>query len=76
MQEAANKAFEKTPTIATAPIEGLMRKPEVLRLLQCHDVTLWRMVRRKAFPSPVHLTSTRAVAWRRADVLRWLAELK
>jgi len=60
---------------AAAPGEGLMRKPEVLALVQCCDVTLWRMVKRKAFPAPVHITS-RAIGFRRADVLRWLAELK
>jgi prophage regulatory protein len=73
MQEAANKTEEPATTIA--PIEGLMRRPEVLRLVGCHYVTLWRLIRAGKFPRPVHITS-RAVAWRRADVLGWLANLK
>jgi prophage regulatory protein len=52
-----------------------MRRAEVLSIAGIHNVTLWRLIRRGEFPKPVHVTS-KAVAWRRAEVARWLAELK
>ena len=75
MEQAANKPFEELSTTDAAPVEGLMRKPEVLKLLGCHDTTLWRLCRDRKFPQPVHPTP-RLVAWRRAEVLGWLRNLK
>jgi predicted DNA-binding transcriptional regulator AlpA len=75
MDDAANKPFDELSTNDTAPVEGLMRKPEVLKLLGCHDTTLWRLCRDHKFPQPVHPTS-RLVAWRRAEVLKWFRNLK
>jgi len=73
MSNATANSFEE-PTSA-APVEGLMRRPEVLSLVRCHKVTLWRMIRRGTFPKPVHIT-TKAVAWRRSEVLAWLKNLQ
>lgn len=55
-------------------VAGLMRRPELLRLIGLHDVTVWRLVKLGKFPAPVHIG--RAVAWRRADVANWLENLK
>jgi predicted DNA-binding transcriptional regulator AlpA len=87
MEIVAAKSFEESPTTA-APIEGLMRRSELLRLVGCHYVTIWRMIRAGKFPKPVHYPylgkakidrnniTSRAVAWRRSEVLAWLANLK
>jgi predicted DNA-binding transcriptional regulator AlpA len=36
--------------------------------------TMRRWVATGAFPSPVHLGSTRSIFWRKADVEAWLAK--
>jgi prophage regulatory protein len=51
----------------------LVRENELVRLVKLSHATIWRLRRAQKFPSPVRL-STRAIAWRREDVERWLAE--
>lgn len=52
---------------------GLMRKAEVLRLLQISKATLHRRIRSNAFPAPLKI-SERIVAWPRAEVFAWIAK--
>jgi predicted DNA-binding transcriptional regulator AlpA len=70
-QPASDANVPTTP----APIEGLMRRREVLALVKVHPITLWRMERRGDFPMHVQITS-KSIGWRRRDVMNWLANLK
>lgn len=64
----------KADAIATAaPPPRLLRKPAVLARVPLSDTTLWRRVKDGTFPAPVRI-STNAVAWREADVDRWINE--
>jgi len=49
----------------------------VLELIGLSRTSLWRRVRAGEFPAPVRLggAGSRAVAWRREDVERWLETL-
>lgn len=46
---------------------------QVSRLVGLSAATVWRQVKRGAFPAPVELSPNR-VGWRREDLTRWLAE--
>jgi prophage regulatory protein len=55
---------------------GQQRFLTALELDQLHPVsrtTRWRMVQRGEFPPPIHISPGR-VAWREADVRRWMEE--
>ena len=49
----------------------LIRLPEVCLLTGLARATLWEMIRRGTFPSPVRI-GLRAVAWRLSDVVAWI----
>ena len=55
----------------------LMRTPEVLKLLGVHRSTLWKYVKRGAFPAPVHIggPDSRMIAWNSDTVQEWLSGL-
>ena len=55
------------PEAQSAP---LMRMPTVIRWTGLARSTIYRLIAEQKFPAPVVL-STRAVAWRRADLERW-----
>jgi prophage regulatory protein len=61
---------------ATTNIDGdsspslLLRLPAVMKMTGLGRSTIYRMVAQQRFPCPVRITS-RAVAWRRADVDQW-----
>jgi prophage regulatory protein len=52
------------------PTSPLLRLPAVMRLTGLGRSTIYRLVAEQRFPGPVRLT-TRAVAWRRADLDLW-----
>ena len=49
----------------------LLRRPEVLDLVQFSLTTLYRLMANGDFPRPVKL-GTRAVAWWEDEVLEWM----
>lgn len=51
----------------------LLRRREVEQMLGLSRSTIYSLMRRGQFPSPVRL-SARAVAWRRSDLDDWLAQ--
>ena len=55
------------------PDTGFLRQDQVLAFVPVSRSTLWRRVRARSFPEPVHL-SERVTAWRAEDVRRWIAE--
>ena len=54
------------------PTELLLRLPAVMKVTGLGRSTIYRLVAKHQFPSPVHITG-RAVAWRRVDLERWSA---
>jgi prophage regulatory protein len=51
------------------PMTGLLRLPQVLRLVPVSASTWWSGCKTGRFPKPLHL-SRRVTAWRGADVQR------
>jgi prophage regulatory protein len=49
----------------------LLRLPKVIHRTGLGRSTIYRMVARKQFPSPIRI-STRAVAWRQTDIADWI----
>lgn len=72
-QAIRRKPKPNSPPPAKLPETGYVRIPLLMLLLPFSQATLWRMVKRKAFPSPVKL-STNITAWRVEDVRAWLDE--
>lgn len=61
--------MEQTPPIQ----ERLLRRQDVAELTGIRaNSTLYDMIRRGDFPSPVKL-STRSSAWRESDIRQWIA---
>lgn len=56
---------------ATSP--SLVRLPGVIRMTGLGRSTIYRMITKKQFPSPIRL-SIRAVAWRQSDLADWIDE--
>lgn len=56
----------------TAPLPQLLRVADVTAMLQVSRVTLWMWRREGKFPAPIRL-GVNTIAWRQADVERWLA---
>ena len=52
--------------------ERMLRLPSVLNLTALSRASIYAGVKAGTFPAPVKL-SVRAVAWRQADLSRWLA---
>lgn len=61
------------PSGPRLPDTGFLRQHQVLAFVPVSRSTLWRRVRARSFPEPVHL-SERVTAWRAEDVRRWIAE--
>lgn len=55
--------------------DPLLRRQDVLALLNVHRATLWRWRRDGVFPKPFKLPSG-SVRWSEADVLAWLASCR
>jgi prophage regulatory protein len=53
--------------------ERMIRWPEVRQRTGLSRTTIWRKVRQREFPAPIHLSS-HAVGWRESEVESWLAE--
>ena len=60
------------PAIPAKPCK-LIRLPHVEERCGLRKSTIYAGVKDKTFPAPVRL-SARAVAWREADIDRWIAE--
>jgi len=54
---------------------GLLREPEVLKLVPISRATLWSRVRAGTFPAPFKI-SERVTAWRTDDVRQFIDALK
>jgi predicted DNA-binding transcriptional regulator AlpA len=52
---------------------ALMRKKEVLKVLQFSKATLHRKIRAGIFPAPIRI-SDRIVAWRRTEIYEWISK--
>ena len=65
------RVFEPVRDRVAAP--RVHRKRQVLTLTGLSATTLWRLVRRGAFPAPIQL-SPGAVGWLDAEVTAWLSE--
>jgi prophage regulatory protein len=70
-QAAAANDRHPPPSIDSFELE-LIRRPELLRLVPFSSVTLWRWERNGEFPKRLQV-GRRAVAWRRSEILAWLA---
>jgi len=57
------------------PDDALVKLPVVLAVIPRSEASIYRDVRRGAFPKPVKL-SVRSVAWRVGDLRKKLAELQ
>ena len=55
-------------------IAPFLRLAEVVPLVGISQATIYREVKAKRFPAPIRLSPGR-VAWRPADIQRWIAEL-
>ncbi|MCU7375156.1 AlpA family transcriptional regulator [Paucibacter sp. O1-1] len=51
----------------------LLRLPSVMRMTGLGRSTIYRMITKRQFPSPVRL-GIRAVAWRHSDLSNWIDE--
>ncbi len=56
------------------PSTALLRQADVQRRTTLAKSTIYRMVRDGRFPRPIHLGSSRAVAWLEEDIENWLAD--
>lgn len=61
--------FERT-TMETEDLQ-LLRLPDVCALVGLRRSSIYKLAAEGKFPKPVKL-STRASAWRRADIARWI----
>jgi len=67
------RATVKTPTVHQGPSENaLVRRRAVEQLVQLSRSSIYAAVSAGTFPAPVRIGS-RAVAWRLAEVLSWVA---
>ena len=62
-----------TPDTESVSVRVLLRLPIVIQATGLGRSTIYKLVAEKKFPTPVRLTS-RAVAWRRADIERWTSQ--
>jgi len=67
-------AIPLPPPPPSAPSDGLVKASDVCRLLNVSRMTLHRVIKRGAFPSPLRW-GTSTIRWRRADVRSWQASL-
>jgi len=61
-------------TTKTVPQQALYRKTFVLQLTGLSHSTLYYLIKKGSFPAQVKI-GQRAVAWRKADIDAWLAQL-
>jgi len=62
------------PTLKNSHPSGLIRKSELLDLLQVSDPTIWRWEKSGKFPKRVKI-GPNSVAWLRREVETWLEQL-
>lgn len=55
---------------------SLLNKKEVLGLTTLGNTTLYKLLKQELFPKPVLIAGTRRVAWKYADIMKWLGEQK
>ncbi len=73
---SATSTAKWKPNESATPLPMLLRERQLLTLvLPIARPTLWAWIARGAFPRPIRL-SRGAVAWRREDVLDWIASRK
>ena len=61
-----------TTTLPSAPVDRLLRRPEVLHLTGLSGPSaLKRAIAEADFPRPVKLTA-RSIAWRQSAVVEWI----
>ena len=61
-----------TTTLPSAPVDRLLRRPEVLHLTGLSGPSaLKRAIAEADFPKPVRLTA-RSIAWRQSAVVEWI----
>jgi prophage regulatory protein len=53
--------------------DSILRLPAVLARVGLSRDTVYRLIRKGAFPRPLTL-STQSVGWRASDIDRWIAE--
>ena len=51
---------------------AILRRPDVERLTQLSKASIYRMMAAGQFPPPIRL-GARAVAWKAAEIDKWLA---
>lgn len=69
--EARHMAKNILP-LGEPPARGYLRQSQLIPgIIPFSSATLWRMVKKGAFPPPVKL-SQRVTAWRAADVVAWM----
>lgn len=64
--------LEETQQAARPEAHELSSVAEICERLRCNRITVWRMVRDRKFPKPIHIGSR--TFWPTADVDAWLAE--
>ena len=65
-----------TPSSSNQMPEKYLRLAEVLDLVPVSRSTIYRWVKAGIFPAPITFLGTRTVAWRRSEVLAWMARLR
>lgn len=65
----------KKPSVAPPddPDDVILSTKELTKRIPFTRQTIWREVRAKRFPPPIHLTNSR-IGWRWSRVRAWLAE--
>ena len=66
-------ASTESVSCAAAPINRLLRRKEVERLVGLGRAHLYALIKKNQFPSPIKLTR-RTVAWPEVDVIAWISE--
>ncbi len=58
---------------AAAPINRLLRRKEVERIVGLGRAHLYALIKKNQFPAPIKLTE-RTVAWPEAEITAWVSE--
>ena len=74
MSAAAKPEAEDIAVLEKAGLRVMVGEPQVLRILPVSSVTLWRMVKRREFPSPTFITPNKKV-WYLDEVIKWQTEV-
>ena len=61
---------DPTPS-TTAPLDPVLTWPELRAIIKLSRPQIWRLRSVGQFPKPIRLSPNR-IAWKTADVLRWI----